>query len=60
MDKHTTIASYTSGLTTTIVGGLSLQELAIWVGIVTTIGTFLVNLYYKRKEDKRAEAHDGQ
>ena len=30
-------------------GALTLQDVALWVGISTAIGTFLVNWYYNRR-----------
>lgn len=36
--------------------GLTVQEFALWVGIITGLGTFLVNWYYKAKEDARRDA----
>lgn len=54
-------ASYASGVLTAIIGGLSLNDIAVIVGIGCTIGTFAVNWYYKRQENKRAqEVHDAQ
>lgn len=55
MDKHTTVAAYASSACTAIVGGVTVQELAMWVGISTALGTFLVNWYYKFKDDRRQE-----
>lgn len=42
-----------------LIGGLSLSDLAIVIGIACTIGTFAVNWYYKQKEFKllQAKAH---
>lgn len=54
MEKHASIWSYVSGLGTAIFGGLTLQDFAIWVGIITTVGTFALNWYYKAREDRRA------
>lgn len=56
MDKHTSAASYITGACTALAGGITLQELTMWVGIAATIGTFLVNWYYKFKEDRRKES----
>ena len=33
-----------------LIGGLSLSDWAIVIGIACTIGTFAINWYYKRKE----------
>ena len=46
------------GLVTAIFGGMTVQDVALWIGILCTLGTFIVNSYYKWKEDKRAEARD--
>ena len=36
-----------------------MQTVAVVVGILATLGTWLVNWWYKRKEDRRAaEAHE--
>ncbi|ELH9086311.1 phage holin family protein [Escherichia coli] len=52
-------ASYVAGVVTTIIGGLSLNDIAVIVGIGCTLGTFIINWYYKRQENKRAqEKHD--
>lgn len=59
MEKHSSIASYLSGMGTAIFGGVTLQDAALWVGIITTVGTFAVNLYFKLREDKRARKHYG-
>jgi Flp pilus assembly protein TadB len=50
-----TAASYVASASTTVVGGLTLQEFAVWVGICTAIATFLLNWHYQRKADRRAE-----
>lgn len=39
----------------TVVAGLSLNEWAAVVGIVVTIGAFVVNWYYKHKHYELAE-----
>lgn len=55
MEKHSSIFAYITSVGTAIFGGLTLQDVAIGVGIITAIGTFMVNWYYKDREDKRAE-----
>lgn len=55
MEKHTSAAAYLTSACTTIAGGITLQELAVWVGIWLSFATFIVNWYYKYKDDKRAE-----
>jgi len=55
MEKHSSLMAYITGLGTALFGGVTLQELAIWVGIITALGTFLVNWYYKAHEAARFE-----
>lgn len=43
-------AAYGTGAASVVIGGWSLNEWAIAVGIACTVGTFLVNWYYKRQE----------
>ena len=56
MEKHSSVWAYLTSLGTALFGGVTLQAVALWVGIITALGTFLVNWYYKRKEDRRLEA----
>lgn len=39
-----------------ILMGITIQGFALWVGILTGLGTFLVNWYYRAKEDRRNES----
>ena len=61
MEKHSSISSissnwaYIAAASTAIFGKLTLQDVAMWVGIITALGTFAVNWYYKDREDKREE-----
>ena len=50
MDKIREWLRYWVGGLTTMGGVLSLNDWAIIIGIACTIGTFVVNWYYKRKE----------
>lgn len=50
MDKIREWLSYWFGGITTMGGVLSLNDWAIIIGIVCTVGTFGINWYYKRKE----------
>jgi len=59
MEKHSSIWAYLTSFGTAIFGGLTLQDVALWVGIITAIGTFVVNWYYKEREDERAERRHG-
>lgn len=56
VQKNRTAIAYISSWITTAIGGLTLQELAIWVGIMSTAGTFLLNTWMKVKEQKRNDA----
>lgn len=56
MEKHSSAVSYITGGSLFSWGTLTLNDVAMLVGICTGLGTFLVNWYYKRKEDKRLEA----
>lgn len=56
MEKHSSAVSYITGGSLFSWGTLTLNDVAMIVGICTGLGTFLVNWYYKRKEDKRMEA----
>lgn len=53
MESKSSPISYITGVFTATFGSLTAQEFAIWVGIATTVGTFLVNWYYKAKEARR-------
>ncbi|MCD1124830.1 phage holin family protein [Jinshanibacter sp. LJY008] len=55
MDKYSSPASYFYSVFIALFGTLTLNDWAILVGIITGLGTFLVNWYYKRKDDKRKE-----
>ena len=55
MEKHSSIFAYLASVGTAIFGGLTLQDVALGVGIITTIGTFAVNWYYKEREHDREE-----
>lgn len=44
------------GTFTATAGALSLGDVAIIVGILCTIGSLLINWYYKARDDKRKEA----
>lgn len=54
MDRFTTPLAYsTSG--TLMVFGFTVSDLALLVGMLTGLGTFIINWYYKDKDDKRKE-----
>ena len=60
MEKHSSILAYITSMSTAIFGGLTLQSVALGVGIITTIGTFAVNWYYKDREHEREERRHGR
>lgn len=53
MEKFTNGAAVGAGTTTTLFGALSLNDWALVVGIVCTVGTFAINWYYRDKEYRR-------
>lgn len=55
IEKHSSVSAYIASIGTTVFGGLTLQSVALVVGIVCTLGTFIVNWYYKVKENDREE-----
>ena len=59
MEKHSGTWSYYAAGGTIVFGGVTLQDLALWVGIAATIGTFIVNVYYKSREDARRARESG-
>lgn len=59
MEKHSSVWAYLTSLCTALFGGVTIQHMALWVGIITALGTFLVNWYYKAREDARAEKRHG-
>lgn len=50
MEKQTSAWAYVCGVFTTAFGGVTLDKVAMIVGIIFTIGTFVVNWYYKEAE----------
>lgn len=56
MEKHASSVSYITGGSLFSLGTITLNDIAMIVGVATGLGTFLVNWYYKRKEDRRLEA----
>lgn len=53
MEKFTNGAAIGAGTTTTIFGALSLNDWALIVGIICTVGTFAVNWHYRDREYRR-------
>ena len=54
-DKPSAVSYICAGIVG-LIGTVTLEAVAVVVGIVTAIGTFAVNWYYKRKHDKREQA----
>ena len=59
MEKHSSVWAYLTSLGTALFGGVTLQDVALWVGIIPALGTFLVNWSYKARADDRAETRQG-
>lgn len=55
-EKYSSSIAYFWGIFTTSLGAMTLEKWALFVGIICTIGTFILNWYYKYKEHKRKEA----
>ena len=59
MEKTPAAVSYTAAATVTMLGGLTLNEVALIVGIVCAILTLIantaINIYFKHKHLKIAE-----
>lgn len=51
-DKIASTVSYTAGVSTATAGALTLNDWALIVGIIVSLGTFAVNWYYKHKTVK--------
>ncbi|WP_218057343.1 phage holin family protein [Gilliamella sp. Fer1-1] len=50
MDKYSSPVSYFWGGICTLLGALSLNDIAIIVGIILSIATFIINWLYKRRD----------
>ncbi|WP_216354883.1 HP1 family phage holin [Gilliamella apicola] len=50
MDKYTSPISYFWGVTCSMFGVLSLNDIAIIIGIIISIATFIINWIYKRRD----------
>jgi len=59
MEKHSSAVSYITGGGLFSFGALSLNDVAMLVGILTGVGTFVVNWYYKAQDDKRRDRRAG-
>jgi len=63
MDKQTAIASYTASIGTAAGGLMSLNNIALMLGIAFAAGTFIVNWYshaQKIKSDKAKRKEDAE
>lgn len=54
-DKVTTAAAYTTSGATFLAGSMSLNEWLAFGGFVLAAFTFVINLHYQRKRDRREE-----
>lgn len=59
-EKYSSPFAYMWAAFTTAIGALSLDQWAVLIGILCTVGTFAVNWYYKRKEFKLREDNYGK
>ena len=50
MNQTSSSVAVGTGSATAMFGALSINDWAIIIGIVCTVGTFALNWYYKRKE----------
>jgi hypothetical protein len=55
MEKHSSVSAYIAAGFTALFGGITLQDVALVVGILTAVGTFVINWYYKEREADRFE-----
>ncbi|WP_392562509.1 phage holin family protein [Orbus sturtevantii] len=50
MDRYSSPVSYFWGAICTLFGALSLNDIALIVGIILSIATFAINWWYKRRD----------
>ena len=56
MDEHVQKAlGYSSGIVTSILGLVSLNSIALLIGIFVSIGTFVVTFWLAKRRDRREE-----
>ena len=55
MSDKTTATNYTASGLTALWGMVNIDHLVAVIGIIIAIATFGVNVYFKRKEDRRQE-----
>lgn len=60
-DRIREACAYVTGAVTAFFGAITINDVAVFVGILSTIGTFAVNYYFRSQENKRAqEEHDAR
>lgn len=59
MDKYSSPFAYVWSVITMIYSALSVNEWAALSGILVGVGTFLLNRYYKKREERRLEERQG-
>lgn len=60
-DKIRVACAYMTSTVTALFGAMTIHDVAVLVGILSTIGTFAVNYYFKSQENKRAQKeHDAR
>lgn len=56
MEKNTGVVAYVTSLVTAISATVSLEHMALYIGIATSVATFALNWFYKARADKRDQA----
>lgn len=59
-EKYSSPFAYAWGVLTATIGALSLDQWAVLIGILCTVGTFAVNWHYKRKEFNLKAVRNGK
>lgn len=59
VEQHVTGATYVAS-SSAVIFGLNAVDFAAYVGAVTAVLTFAVNLYFKWKADRRADTESDQ
>ena len=55
MSDKTTATNYTASGLTALWGMVTIDHIVAVIGVIICIATFVVNVYFKRKEDRRQE-----
>lgn len=58
MDTRSTLVAYLTSGFNVILGSITLEKFAVIVGIATALATFLLNWYYRAREDERQARRD--